>query len=199
MRDEFLGTVREQLAYRAAFRCSNPDCECSTAGPSAQATGKLSIGVAAHITAASIGGPRYDATLSSNERCSMENGIWLCQNCAKRIDSDPVAYPTTLLRSWRADAETAARSSLGTPVSPSQEKPLQYSMQSDPAVEVVAKHWNSRGYSTFLAWVYQKEAKLLEGYELARDPQTGREIWVVFDNGLSREEHVLLANPNKQS
>jgi hypothetical protein len=52
----------------------------------------FNIGVAAHITAASVGGPRYDASLKPKQRAAIENGIWLCQNCGTMIDRDPICY-----------------------------------------------------------------------------------------------------------
>jgi hypothetical protein len=65
--------------------------------------------VAAHITAAAKGGPRYDEVLSRQERSSAENGIWLCAKCAKLIDSDLLRYTAPFLHSWKNDAETVAR------------------------------------------------------------------------------------------
>jgi len=61
--------------------------------------------VAAHITAASPGGKRFDDSLSSKERSSYNNGIWLCQLCAKMIDSDSFSYPVVLLHEWKVYAE----------------------------------------------------------------------------------------------
>ena len=53
-------------------------------------------------------GPRYDETMSSEERKSSENGIWLCQSCAKMIDSDSVRYPKEVLQVWKQLAEQNA-------------------------------------------------------------------------------------------
>ena len=39
------------------------------------------------------GGPRYDASMTPEERKSFENGIWLCQSCSKLIDTDITRYP----------------------------------------------------------------------------------------------------------
>ena len=90
MRDDFPKKVVDALGKRAGFLCSNPVCRRSTIGPQKGGLGAVNLGVAAHITAASPGGPRYDASLSSEERSSSTNGLWACQACAKHIDShDP--------------------------------------------------------------------------------------------------------------
>ena len=108
MRDDFRQPVKEQLAKRVGFRCSNPDCRKQTSGPQSQDTGTVNIGVAAHITAAAQGGPRYDNTLTPNDRGSADNGIWLCEICAKIIDADPAGHPEALLKDWKGVAEATA-------------------------------------------------------------------------------------------
>ncbi len=112
MRDEFTVGIKEELAKRVGFLCSNPGCRQPTSGPQSALSGTVNIGVAAHITAASLGGPRYDASLSSNERGSFGNGIWLCQTCAKLVDSDQSRYTVEKLREWKSDAEAAAARAL---------------------------------------------------------------------------------------
>lgn len=112
-REEFPKRIKELLAKRVGFRCSNPDCRTLTSGPSEDPAKASIIGVAAHITAASEGGPRYDSSLTKQERSSAENGIWLCQNCAKIIDSDEKRYTVMLLLSWKCIAENIADLELG--------------------------------------------------------------------------------------
>lgn len=86
-----------------------------TSGPTTNPADAANIGVAAHITAASSGGPRFDAHLSSDERQSAENGIWLCQNHAKLVDDDETRYSVDLLREWKRLAEAAALLELEQP------------------------------------------------------------------------------------
>jgi len=88
MRDDFPKRTIDILAKRVGQRCSNPDCLRPTSGPHTEPSKSVVVGVAAHITAASAGGPRYDAGLSPEQRRSIDNGIWLCQTCAKLVDSD---------------------------------------------------------------------------------------------------------------
>jgi len=108
MRDDFTKVVIEALAKRVGFICSNPSCEQLTVGPQEEPSRAITIGVAAHITAAAPGGPRYDSALSSDERRSITNGIWLCQSCAKLIDSDETRFTVQLLGQWKARAELQA-------------------------------------------------------------------------------------------
>ena len=108
MRDDFDEKTKQILARRVGYRCSNPNCRKPTSGPQEDPAKTISIGVAAHITAASPGGPRFDPTLSSGERKSPGNGIWLCQNCAKLIDSDEKRYSVSLLQEWKKLSEQAA-------------------------------------------------------------------------------------------
>jgi hypothetical protein len=111
-RDDFKKPVRSAVAQRVALRCSNPNCEKLTSGPSADPARALNIGVAAHITAASPGGPRFDGVLTSEERSGIDNAIWLCQNCAALIDRDDIRFTVELLRSWKLRAERAAATAL---------------------------------------------------------------------------------------
>ena len=113
MRDEFSKKVKDTLARRVAYLCSNPSCRKRTCGPAEDENKFCSIGEAAHITAASKGGPRYDYSLTPEERSSINNGIWLCKNCARLIDIDEEVYPVDLLRSWKDEAERNASESLG--------------------------------------------------------------------------------------
>ncbi|WP_306623897.1 MULTISPECIES: NACHT domain-containing protein [Agrobacterium] len=76
--------------------------------------GIVTIGVAAHICAASMGGPRYDLAQSKEERRGKENGIWLCQNCGRLIDADPLQFSKERLHEWKRTAqERALRDLLG--------------------------------------------------------------------------------------
>ncbi|HLJ45476.1 MAG TPA: hypothetical protein VKU01_05690 [Bryobacteraceae bacterium] len=111
-RDDFSKETKDIAAKRVGLRCSNPNCRRSTSGPQAHPRKTLNIGVAAHITAAAPGGERYDKNMSREQRCSIENTIWLCQTCAKLIDNDAARYTADLLRQWRRLSEQAARLSI---------------------------------------------------------------------------------------
>jgi hypothetical protein len=113
VRDEFTHTVKRTIALRVNYRCSNPICGANTSGPQLDPVKSLSVGVAAHITAAAPGGPRYNSNLSEEQRKSSENGIWLCQNCAKLVDNDPLRFAEDLLRHWKQAAEQCALQQIG--------------------------------------------------------------------------------------
>ncbi len=108
MRDDFPLGTKELLAKRVAYRCSNQGCRQVTSGPQEDPTKVVNIGVAAHITAASADGPRFDPSLTPDERRAAENGIWLCQSCAKLVDNAPIRYGVDVLHQWKALAETTA-------------------------------------------------------------------------------------------
>lgn len=105
MRDDFSQKTLDILAKRVGHRCSNPSCRKLTTGPRSESTLAINIGVGAHITAASPGGPRYNPELSASERSSIENGIWLCQNCSKLVDNDRSRYTEELLHEWKTWSE----------------------------------------------------------------------------------------------
>lgn len=50
--------------------------------------------------------------MSSDERKSDENGIWLCQTCSKLIDSDVQKYTVEKLKRWKKIAKLMAADEL---------------------------------------------------------------------------------------
>lgn len=113
MRDDFPIDIKRALALRVGHRCSRPECGASTSGPQTDPSKSVNVGVAAHISAASKGGPRFDPSLSPEARGSIDNGIWLCQNCAKLIDNDPAYFTPEVLRAWKLLREVEAKGKVG--------------------------------------------------------------------------------------
>jgi hypothetical protein len=148
-RDEFPEATKRAIAARVAYRCSNPDCRAPTAGPQAETGKTLNIGVAAHISAAAAGGPRYDQALSPEQRSDVANAIWLCQNCAKLIDNDPQRFTSGVLLAWRGLAEAVAQAEVGKTQA--------------HRVDEVQDKWVDSDYPTQLGITKQLEA---EGYTL---------------------------------
>lgn len=114
-RDDFSAPTKRLIAARAAHLCGFEGCGAQTAGPAVDKNNSVNLGEAAHISAASPGGPRYDSSLTSEERTSAENGIWLCGTHAKLIDRDTDRFPLETLREWKINAENAAMNLLGVP------------------------------------------------------------------------------------
>lgn len=109
-RDDFPAGVKRDLAARAGYVCSI--CGKSTSGPANNPGDAVSDGVAAHITAASLGGPRYDSSLSQQQRRSDDNGIWVCTQHGREIDADSSAFSVDLLRGLKRVREDAAKRAL---------------------------------------------------------------------------------------
>lgn len=93
------------MAHRAGYRCSKPDCGIPTRGAASDDDGTINVGFAAHITAASPDGPRYDPMLTRDQRKHHSNGIWLCGTHAKLVDSDEGHFTVEELRFWKRVAE----------------------------------------------------------------------------------------------
>lgn len=112
-RDDFSAKTKRRLAHRAGYVCSFPNCGIHTAGPSDEALDAVNnVGVAAHITAAAPGGPRYDPAMTQEDRESLKNGIWLCETHAKLIDGDVATWTTAVLYKMKGDADLAAKARL---------------------------------------------------------------------------------------
>lgn len=108
-RDDFSDATKRKLAMRAGGRCSRPGCDKPCWLPGTEPEGVVNIGIAAHICAASPGGPRFDETQTSEERISIENGIYLCQDCAKLIDADEQRFTVDELHKWKVRHESQIR------------------------------------------------------------------------------------------
>ncbi len=119
-RDDFDQKAIGVIAKRASYICSNPNCRSLTLCPSETDTEKyIYIGKVAHITAASENGPRYDPSLTSEQRCSVENGIFLCSNCADMIDKNKgLDFSVDLLKEWEKDHEAWVKENLNKSVNP---------------------------------------------------------------------------------
>lgn len=118
MREEFPDSIKHIVARRVNYLCSRPNCGAPTSGPQLDPSRCLNLGVAAHITAASALGPRYNIGLTSAQRKGADNAIWLCQNCAKLVDNDEVRFTETVLRGWKDSAERKALFRIGKTAKP---------------------------------------------------------------------------------
>ncbi|KAJ6229886.1 hypothetical protein M0813_07476 [Anaeramoeba flamelloides] len=102
-RESFTQTVKRRLERIADSTCTNPTCRKSTTDFE---TGET-IGIAAHIIGASSKGPRGDPKISKKELSSIQNGIWLCSNCATLIDKKSCikTFTVQVLKQWKTGWE----------------------------------------------------------------------------------------------
>lgn len=114
-RDDFPLKVKRQIERKSGFRCSNPICGRMTIGPSRDGSKVVNMGVVAHICAAAPNGPRYDASMTPEERRAEDNGLLLCRYCASRVDFDEREYSSELLRNWKEQAYRLAWELLAVP------------------------------------------------------------------------------------
>jgi len=111
---KFTTKIIDTLSKRAANWCSNPECRVLTAGPSEIPEKSVNIGEAAHIYGAKAGAARYQVDMSDTARSEITNAIWLCRNCHKLVDNDPVRFPAELLFNWRNVHENYVIQQIGT-------------------------------------------------------------------------------------
>ena len=115
-RDEFTNTTKRLLAGMVGYRCSRPGCPNPTIGPKKGTAGVVTLGKAAHITAAGKNGPRRNDALTSDERRHHSNGIWLCAKDADHVDIDDTYFTVKMLEDWKKDAGERAFRELERPV-----------------------------------------------------------------------------------
>ncbi|MEJ2249276.1 MAG: HNH endonuclease signature motif containing protein [Candidatus Lokiarchaeota archaeon] len=111
-----LSTSRK-IGQSAAFICSNPECRKLTISGSNLSKGKIiKIGEAAHIIGNKASSARYKMD-PNIKRSSVENGIWLCRNCHRMIDSNKGKdYPIKLLFKWKEKHIKYLSKNLGKPI-----------------------------------------------------------------------------------
>lgn len=161
MRDDFTKKTVDLLAKRAGFLCSNPDCNILTVGAAPTADKSMIVGVAAHITAAAPGGPRYDPTLTPEQRRHHSNGVWLCETHGKAVDSDAEHFTVEMLRKWR---QTAEENSLRTILAPKKAFDARTSATDSAAMDDLRE--SARGDVTSLTDKSVKSARAdLEGFK----------------------------------
>jgi hypothetical protein len=98
---DFSEATKQTLAKRGGQVCSDPECRRPTSGPHSDESKAVNLGEAAHIRAARPGQARYDISMTDQERAAISNGIWLCKECARKIDIDEAKYPVPLLVEWK--------------------------------------------------------------------------------------------------
>lgn len=120
---EFSSKTKRVLASRVGYRCSNPECNNYTIGPGDDPKSVVILGEAAHIIGAIQDGkdrlsPKADSSKKPLEIIGLDNGIWLCKNCHKLIDSKTSTYTVEVLRKWKNEAEEKQAKNLESQPSP---------------------------------------------------------------------------------
>lgn len=106
MRDDFSKKTKVTLALRANHKCSFTSCGFPTSGPNDSSPDAVTrVGVAAHIHAASPGGPRYLESMTFDERSNITNGIWLCPTHSTLVDRDTTTYTADAIRQMKSAHE----------------------------------------------------------------------------------------------
>ena len=113
MSPDFSKKTIEILSRRAALLCSNPDCRVLAVGPNPDPEKITVIGEAAHIFGARPNAKRYVESMTDVIRASITNGIWLCRNCHKLVDTESERYSSDILFLWREEHEKYIQAKLG--------------------------------------------------------------------------------------
>lgn len=95
-------TIR-RLDTLSGNECSSPDCSKRLIAED----GISIVSKICHIAAASKEGPRFDKTMTDDDRRSFDNLILLCDEHHVIIDNkeNEKKYPVTLLKTWKAEHE----------------------------------------------------------------------------------------------
>lgn len=109
--------TRMVAAARCGGICANPTCNHYLFGPAEDQENYVAVVQGAHIVSESIDGPRH-RSMPRAAYDSLGNCIPLCSRCHHVVDHPRNwhAYPETMLRRWRDDAEEMAYLRRGTPI-----------------------------------------------------------------------------------
>lgn len=96
------------LAFGTGGRCTLPSCNRPLAREE-ERHGQVLLGEAAHIAGERPGSPRYDPTMTPEERDAHANLIYLCPNCHRLIDRSPRDYSTDRLHAFKREREQSVQ------------------------------------------------------------------------------------------
>ena len=92
-------TTMKRLFGMSRNRCAMPDCR------SPLIIGDAVVGEICHIRARRKGGPRFDASLTAEQRDEFQNLILLCGTCHKLVDASPDEYTAEWLQAVKQTYE----------------------------------------------------------------------------------------------
>lgn len=111
---EFPSKVKKIISHRAGFKCSFPSCNKTLVGPGKYNNEIVNISEFCHIFSAAKNGPRGDGGLSKDQLEQPENGILLCRNHHKLIDSNNGnLYPPEVLIRYKNRHEFLIAAEIG--------------------------------------------------------------------------------------
>lgn len=102
-----INTVRNLFAF-SGNRCAFPGCEHELLD-----TDGDFVAQTCHICAAEPAGPRFDASMTNDERRSQSNLLLMCHKHHKKTDNVAL-YPVSVMRKMKADHETKWRDAIAT-------------------------------------------------------------------------------------
>ena len=89
-RDDFSQKTIDRLCERVGGKCSNPNCRRETKGPHSNPQKRVSIGEAAHITAAAEGGQQRGSNgFQQRQQCVSAEGAGECDGDHQHQLCDP--------------------------------------------------------------------------------------------------------------
>lgn len=108
-RANFSQATRRRLADSVNFYCVRPGCGRLITYIDPDSGHRVNFGHAAHDSAASKNGPRFDDLLTTEQRRACDNGAWLCAHCATVVDRAAQEFPTGTLSLWQRSAQETLR------------------------------------------------------------------------------------------
>jgi len=117
-RDRVPAAQEKVVIARSGNKCAYPDCGLDlTIDPKIDGDRPKATGKVAHIAAASPGGPRYDETMTPEQRGSAENLVYLCGPHHDVVDTQLEYHTRQFLleakRTHELAVERAVRNALG--------------------------------------------------------------------------------------
>lgn len=103
-RDNFSQKTKDLLGQSVGFYCVRPGCAKPTTAFNSSTGGISSLGHAAHDSAASPGGARFEESMTPEQRKALNNGAHLCPTCARLVDIDYERFPIGTIQSWQQEA-----------------------------------------------------------------------------------------------
>lgn len=105
MSDRISSKVQKILCTRSGNRCANPECRKILVVDKTDSDIESLVAQMAHIAGEKEGSPRYDNTMTTKERNSYANLIFVCGNCHKMIDDQPNTYTVEKLHEMKTNHE----------------------------------------------------------------------------------------------